>query len=400
MPYYSGGSAEMRPLVKGWQARILAWGPVIRALWVVAPTVTWVVDYGRGRHNNYKIFRHVFWHLWERRNLYLTYPEKYGDANHYGPVFALVIAPYALLPDALGGLLWNLSMAGLLWLALRRLQLPPERLLVVMLACVVDLANANWSNQFNPAIPALVLLTLADVEEGRDFRAPLWALLGAFVKLYGVVGLVALLFARDRRAFLLGCLAWSALLLVLPMALSSPGHVLQSYRDWFHSLVEKNALNVSLGSQQDVSIMGAFRRIGGSAYPTAWFLAAGLPLALGPLLRRGQYRHHEFRLLLVASLLMFTVLFSTGSENATYVLLGVGAGLWLALRPEPFAPRHALLLGILLLAGLAPTDLLSVPVRLFVNRYALRAIPAAVVWLLLCRELLTRDFGRPLATAP
>ena len=54
----------------------------------------------------------------------------------------------------------------------------------------------------------------------------------------------------------------------------------------------------------------------------------------------------------------------------------------------------------LLLAGLAPTDFLSVKVRLLVNRYALKAIPYAVVWLMLCRDLLTRDFARTAESSP
>jgi hypothetical protein len=54
---------------------------------------------------------------------------------------------------------------------------------------------------------------------------------------------------------------------------------------------------------------------------------------------------------------------------------------------------------MLLLFGVACTDLLSVPVRHLVNRYALRAIPAAAVWLLVSWELLSRDFGQPVASA-
>jgi len=391
---------------KDGKQRLIAWGGALRGLWLLSPMVTWAVDFSRNRHNNYKIFKYVFWHVLERRNLYLSYPEKYGDSNHYGPLFAVVIAPFALLPDALGGLLWNGFMAGLLYLAIDRMGLAMERKLLVMLVCSVDLVNANWSNQFNPAIAAVLLLTFASVEEGRSFLAPLWILVGAFVKLYSGVGLLLLLFARNRKAFLVGCVTWSAVLFLLPMALSSPEYVVQTYREWFDSLVEKNGLNVALHSAQDVSIMGAARRLTGLPLPSVWFHAVGIPLVLAPFLRVGQYRHREFRILALASLLMFIVLFSSASENATYVILGVGAGLWLAHQEEPFSPRNAFLLFCLLLSGLAPTDLLSRPVRLFVNQHALRAIPAAVVWFLLCRDLLMRDFGLaaagafPLAAGP
>lgn len=365
------------------------------ALWFLAPAALWVMDFARNRHNTYKIFIDVFWNTLGRHGLYLPHPGQYGDLNYYGPTFSLVIAPFALLPVALGGLLWNLAMAGLLYLATGRLGLAKERRVLLLLVCFVELLNAAWSNQFNPAIAAVLLLTFAAVEDGRDFLAPLWILAGAFVKLYSVVGLAFLLFSRSKKAFLTGCVAWSVVLLVAPMALSSPEHVLQAYRDWFLTLAEKNSHNVALYTSQDISIPGVIRRAVGLPLSASWFLPAGAALALAPFLRVGQYQHHTFRVLTLASLLMFIVLFSSGSESSTYVICAAGAGLWLAQQEEPFGPRNALLLAALLLAGLAPTDLLSVPVRHLVNRHALKAVPYAVVWLLLSWDLVTRDFGRP-----
>jgi hypothetical protein len=389
-----------RSIRTGWKERLAAGGGSVRILWLVGPAVLWAWDYGCKRHNNYKIFKHVWWHVLERRNLYLAYPAEYGDSNHYGPLFSLVIAPFALLPDAAGGMLWNVAMAMLLFWAIGRLGLPPERRVLLLLVCSIELLNAAWSNQFNPAIAAFLLLTFADVEEGRDLRAPLWSLVGAFVKVYSLGGLVFLLFARDRRAFLVGCVVWSVVLLLAPMLISSPEYILQSYRDWFGALVEKDGLNAALYTSQDISIPGLVRRAIGLPLPGVWFLLAGFALLLAPLLRVSQYRHRQFRILTLGSLLMFIVLFSSGSESATYVICATGAGLWVALQDEPFRPRNVLLLAALLIAGLAPTDLLSRPVRVVTNSFALKAIPFAAVWFLLCRDLLTRDFGLECTSAP
>jgi hypothetical protein len=387
----------MTSLTTTWTGRFPAWRGWLRWIWLVAPAAVWLLDFSRDRHNTYKIYKHVCWHLLEGRNLYLPYPEKFGDVNLYGPFFGLVMAPFAALPDVAGGLAWNVLMGAALYLAIGRLGLAPERRVLLMLVCTLELLNALWSNQFNPAMAALLVLTFAFVEEGHDFLAPLWILAGAFVKIYSAVGLVFLLFARDKRAFLAGCLAWSGVLLVAPVIISSPEFVLQSYQDWFQALVAKNAHNVQLYTSQDISIPGLIRRAIGLPISSAWFYLAGLPLLLAPLARRGQYPHRTFRVLVLASLLMFIVLFSSGSESSTYVICAVGAGLWMAQQTDPFRPRNLVLLAGLLLAGLAPTDLLSVPVRVFTNRHALKAIPYAVIWLLLCRDLLTRDFGRDAA---
>jgi Glycosyltransferase family 87 len=384
----------MKPPKTSWKDRLLAGGAAVTALWLLSPTVSWAVDFSRNRHNTYKIYKHVFWHVLEGRNLYLPYPGKYGDLNLYGPLFSLIVAPFAVLPDVAGGLLWNVFMAALLYLAVGRIGLVRERRLLVLLVCAVELMNANWSNQFNPAIAALMLLTFASVEDGKDFVAPLWVLIGAFVKLYSVVGLVFLLFAKSKRAFLAGCVTWAVVLFLAPMVISSPEYVLQAYREWFVTLAAKNSHNVVLFTSQDISIPGFVRRAVGMPLSSIWFYLVGIPLVLTPFLRFGQYRHRQFRVLTVASLLMFIVLFSSGSESSTYVICATGAGLWLAQQEEPFRPRNALLIAALLLAGLAPTDLLSVQVRVLVNRYALKAVPYAIAWLLLCWDLLTMDFGR------
>ena len=383
----------MTAIRSDWKGRLLAGGPFLRALWLLAPVVAWAIDFSRNRHNTYKIYRYVFWHVLERRNLYVPYPGKHGDVNLYGPFFSLVIAPFALLPDALGGLLWNAVMAMSLLLAVSRLGLSLERTLLVLLVCTVEMLDAAWSNQFNTAIASLLVLTFVAVEEERDFVAPLWLLAGAFVKLYSVVGLLFFFFSRDKRSFLLGCVVWSLLLFVAPMAISSPQYVLQSYQEWFASLVHKNGLNVALYTSQDISLMGVVKRLSGLPIGSGWFLLFGVPLVLAPLLRLGQHRHKPFRLLLLASLLMFVVLFSSGSESSTYVIAASGAAIWLAQQEHPFRPRNLVILAGVLLAGLAPTDLLSTPVRHLTNHYALKAIPYAVIWFLISRDLLTRDFG-------
>ena len=39
--------------------------------------------------------------------LYLEYPKEYFDLYLYGPIFAILIAPFSVLPDGLSVILWN-----------------------------------------------------------------------------------------------------------------------------------------------------------------------------------------------------------------------------------------------------------------------------------------------------
>ena len=50
---------------------------------------------------------------------------------------------------------------------------------------------------------------------------------------------------------------------VLPMLISSPAYIIQTYKDWMHTLVDKNAHNIAMNyvSMQDLTVMGMIRRI-------------------------------------------------------------------------------------------------------------------------------------------
>ena len=64
-------------------------------LWLLLPVIATLLKLSK--HNNFLIFRYVYWHTIEQLPLYVAYDE-YWDTNHYGPFFSLVIAPFAMLP--------------------------------------------------------------------------------------------------------------------------------------------------------------------------------------------------------------------------------------------------------------------------------------------------------------
>ena len=68
------------------------------------------------------------------------------------------------------------------------------------------------------------------------------------------------------------------------------------------------------------------RKISGSAsYSDLLVILPGLVLFGLPYLRFGQYRHLAFRYAILSSVLLFVVLFSTGSESSTYIYLSLGS---------------------------------------------------------------------------
>ena len=369
----------------------------ILMVWLLLPILNWSIDFFKDRYNNYKIFKYVFWHLIDQSNLYLKYPGHHTDVNHYGPLFSIIIAPFAVTPDIVGCVLWGIFNVLMVYYAMVRLKLKQEYKILLMTLITIELGNAVWSNQFNPSVLALILLSFVCVEEEKDFYAGFWIMLGTFVKLYGIVGLVFFLFSKNKWKFIIGCATWSILFFILPMAISSPSFVVQCYVDWFHALVEKNSSNVMLTTGQDISLMGFVRRtLGDATISNNLFYAFGIPMVLAPLVRFNQYKAKNFRILILSSLLMFIVLFSSSSEHSTYIVCITGVFLWMITQEEIFSKRNIILLVFLLVwTGLSPTDAFSVQVRKFCLNYALKAVPCIVVWILLVKDLLLKDFNKP-----
>ena len=92
-------------------AKLLNNKKIILAIWILLATISAIKQYLIGNNNNYLIFKNVFNHTLEQKSLYATYPNLYFDHNHYGPVFSLFIAPFALFPDGVGMVLIQLLEA-------------------------------------------------------------------------------------------------------------------------------------------------------------------------------------------------------------------------------------------------------------------------------------------------
>ena len=345
--------------------------------------------------NNFLIFRGVFWHTLNGTSLYATYPEEYFDMNHYGPLFSLVIAPFAVTPLFVGLLTWLLALTGFLYVAVRWSQFTWRQQLFVFWFCAHELLTALFMQQFNIAVAAIILLSYYCIEREKDFWAAFFIVLGTLVKLYGIVGLAFFFFSRHKMRLVLSLLFWGAVLFAAPMLISSPEYVLSQYQEWYVSLSEKNADNM-FGSGTNISLLGLVRKVSRCAtYSDAWLILGGLVLFAIPYLRLPQYKNTAFRQTLLASVLMFVVLFSTGSESSGYITPLIGVAIWYTASPWQRSRWDiALLVFVFVLSSMSPSDLFPAYLRKqWVQPYALKALPVAIVWLKLCYEMAFRDYG-------
>lgn len=364
-------------------------------LYIAVAVFTSVLKYNRNIDNNYKIFRASYYHAREEKTLYGFYPQEYGDEYFYGPVFTVIIAPSALLPHFWGFLLWELINAVAILMAIHYLPFTIRQKNQLLLLCAIEYANSIFYMQFNPAITAMILLSFILVERGREQWATLFIVLGTLIKLYPIIGLTFFLFSKNKGRFVLWSAIWSIVFLALPMLISSPNFVLNSYPQWLSALHGKVGLNAYFDSPQDICVMGVVRRITGNInIPNPPFIAAGAILFLLPLLRFGQYKSFKYRTQTLASALIFIVIFSTGAEHPTYIIAVTGVFIWMLIQDKPYSTTNIVFLVlVLVITGLGLTDAVPEFIRQpYIVRYSVKAWPVIIIWGKIVYELLFKNF--------
>ena len=350
--------------------------------------------------NNFLIFKYVFFHTWHQTSLYAPYPAEYFDTNHYGPFFSLVIAPFSVLPHPLGLIFWHVLMALALFVAIRKLPMAQGKQIFIYWFCAHELLTALFMSQFNIIIAAVIVASYYCIEKEKDIMAACFIMIGTFVKLYGIVGLAFFFFSKHKVKFVAALVAWAAVFFVLPMAISSPEYIIDQYKEWYVSLSGKNMENM-FSIMQNQSLLGLVRKISHvSTYSDLWLIVPGILAFCYPYLRINQYKNLAFRYAFLASVLMFVVLFSTGSESSTYIIALLGVAIWYVTAPWKRTRLDvALMVFAFILTSMSPSDLFPAYIRKnFVQPYSLKALPCVLVWFKLIYEMATRDYAQTPST--
>ncbi|MEO8885423.1 MAG: glycosyltransferase family 87 protein [Mucilaginibacter sp.] len=378
-------------------AKIIKGKPFIIALWFGLSLFAVIKSVVLGHshiHNNYFVYKYNFLNLIHQRNLYLPYPEHYFDLNHYGPIFSLIIAPFALLPDGAGVILWVVFNAWILLKAIQLLPIKQEHYLLILLLCAHELMTAAANVQINGLIAALIIFSYVFIRKEQDFWAALMIALGMFIKLYGVVGLAFFFFSDHKLKLIASLLFWSVVLFVLPMLISSPTFIVQTYKDWYNDLLYKNATNM-VSTREDVSVMGMARKIAFPHLSNLVVLLPGVILFALTYIRVSCFKKLNYQLLIVASTLIFPVIFSTGSESPTYIIAFTGVAIWFINTSKPVSYIDiSLLIFAFILTSLSPSDLFPKYLKVnYVDPYALKALPCFLIWLKIIYETWFRKFS-------
>jgi len=131
-----------------------------------------------------------------------------------------------------------------------------------------------------------------------------------------------------------------------------------------------------------------------------WHLAAaknivtvtGIVLFLLPLIHWRRYRDPNFRLLYLASTLIWMVIFNHKAESPTFIIAMAGIGIWyFSQAPDPV--NRVLLILSFLLISMSVSDLVPASVRNgLIRPYGIKAVMAIVIWLKILYEQLTLTY--------
>jgi hypothetical protein len=347
-------------------------------------------------HNNYFVYKYGFLNTIHRQTVFGPQPQHYNDLYHYGPVFALVMAPFAVLPDWIGVILWVMFNAWALYMAIKLLPLKETQYLPVLLICAHELMTSSSNVEINPLIAALIILSFVFIRDKKDFWAALMICIGTFIKLYGIVGLAFFFLSKDKTKLIAGLLFWSVILFVLPMAISSPSYIIQTYHAWYGDILQKNLNNIG-PSLQDISLMGLIRNIFNyRQLSNITVIIPGIMLFGLWYLRIKCYRLIPYQLLLLASTLIFVIIFSSSSESPTYIIAVAGVGIWFMNLERPVTGLEIFLLVFaLILTVFSPSDLFPRYIRInYVQPYKLKALPCVLIWFKIIYETVSRKFEK------
>ncbi len=351
--------------------------------------------------NNFLIFRAAFDHLLRGQDLYAPYPGLHADFYKYSPTFALLFAPFALLPKVPGYMLWALTGAMSVYFGVTRL-LPPRQaalaLALAWLAVVGDMQRA----QSNTLCAGLMILGWVALDRRQQWTAATAIAIGALVKLFPLATVAGAIFHPRKIRFAVTFLIVLAIAVALPLLVTSPHSLAMQYASW-HAIESRDALPMNRlgtgGADLYAGLMGLLRVWGGIQWPYWPVQLAGVVVLLAPLMFhwRPEWGDRRFRGQLLASILVFCVLFNHQAESPSYVIAMIGTSIWYAASERAWW-RTALMALSIVVVNLGSTDLMPrVWYHAYYVTYLLKTVPLIPVWVAMQGELLGLiDDGGPL----
>ena len=356
----------------------------LATVWLLAVVV--VSFQASAQHNNnFEIFRTAWSNLITGRDLYGASPRHF-DYYKYSPTFALLFAPFAVVPFWLGMFLWNAANAWALYWSLGMV-LDARAALAARTIVLLDALGSMQNAQSNALSAGLMIMAFSFLYGRREIRAATAIAVGAAIKIFPVIAATFALFRPYRLPRFAGAgVAVGLLLLAAPLLVISPAALLDQYRSW-------GAISSSDALLRGYSVMEQVHLWTGADWPNWPMQLAAAVVLIAPLSRVSRWGIERFRLLFLASVLMFCVLFNHKAESPSFVVAAAGVAIWFVVAKRDAVAWGAFALfvvGTVLSASDAMPEILQ---ERFFEPYRFKTIPVLVIWVLTQFALWTEASG-------
>lgn len=365
-----------------------------RTLLVIYVSAALVVTIQRGVFgfpNDYAIFRASFWNLLANRDLYALRLDQAHDYFKYSPSFALLFAPFAVLPFVAGLFLWNAANALSVFFSLRIL-LPREQWAISQALVLVPTLRSIQSAQSNALVAALMIFAFVCFERGWLWRAAVAIGLGTVTKIFPAVAIIFALPRPDRVRAILITLLTTAALIALPLIVISPAGLAAQYSSW-------GALERSEAGLAGASAMALLRDAGIGWPPWSVQLAASATVLAVAIVCMRNWDDRELRLKLLGFVLVFCVAFNHRAERQSVVIAMCGMVIWYLSSPR-VAWRTVLFVIVYFLVAVSGTDVVPAVLKHILTPDIRLPLPLTILWLVMLGELaVVRHDRHPVAEA-
>ena len=271
--------------------------------------------------NNFRIFSHAFWHLYNGQPLYIEYPAEHFDYFFYHPLFAFLFAPFAVVPEQVGIFLWLIFLTALFFKASIDMPFRQGFLWVFLVLVIFEFTKNLRHVQPNILNCALMLFVFLSLEKKQYALVGFLCALLFCIKGYGViVGALCFFYPKWWKTIAFGVF-FLCVLSALPLSITPFLILKQHYFDW---------INIVSSS----TIVEPFCLMGFAEKTLHWQHSEGLILSFGLalmaiywllLIVRRPVLTLEQRILFLSFLFLWVVAFNRAAESPTYLYAVVGA---------------------------------------------------------------------------
>jgi hypothetical protein len=335
-----------------------------------------------GFNNNFTIFKQSFSHFREHLNMYVEYPKEHNDVFLYNPSFAVLFAPFAILPIQIGMTAWIAFSAFLYFITIRMLPIKDNSKLFIYYFTIIELVTALERCQTNPMIAILIMLAFIAVEKEQLFKATLFTNLGFFIKGYGAVSGVFYFLKKPRIKTFIFLAFWFILIFALPLIYYSPKGLILLYQEWIDSLLHKFDKNSLTGG---VSLMCILVNLFKVPFSVQAIEIGGMVILLITIIYLAILKNYEqVKWYMLAYILIWVIIFNHASESSTYIIAIPGVAIWYLASPRGYLEKSLLIITFIF-SVLSPTDLFDIFLPNFkehvIKPYALKAFGPSLIWI-------------------